>query len=146
MILRHPALSEHRAIQALIGSIVTEIYGSLWDTSSPPPGNEDWSRGWIAVDGTEPVGVLLTTHEWIDDLWIVRAQRGQGLGARLLSLGEAEIAGRRLDVARLRVFKVNVKAVSFYLDHGWKIENEFQHEHLPVTVLQLKKTLSSLVR
>jgi hypothetical protein len=29
----------------------------------------------------EPVGVLLTTDEWIDDLWIVSAQRGHGLGA-----------------------------------------------------------------
>jgi hypothetical protein len=62
------------------------------------------------VDGTEPVGVLLTTDEWIDDLWIVNAQRGHGLGARLLFLGEAEIAGRRLGVARLRVIKVNVRS------------------------------------
>jgi ribosomal protein S18 acetylase RimI-like enzyme len=146
MIIRRPALSEHPAIRALIGSVVTEVYGSLWDTSFTPIGQDDWSRGWIAVDGTEPVGVLLTTDEWIDDLWIVSAQRGHGIGARLLSLGEAEIAGRKLDVARLRVVKVNVRAISFYLDHGWQIEREFQHEHLPVTMLQLRKRLDPLVR
>jgi GNAT superfamily N-acetyltransferase len=146
MIIRRPAPSEHPAIRALIGSVVTEIYGSLWDTSSPPPGHEDWSRSWIAVDGGEPVGVLLTTDEWIDDLWIVSAQRGHGLGGRLLSWGEAEIAGRRLSVARLRVVRVNVRAISFYLNHGWEFEAEFPHEHLPVTTLQLRKRLDPVVR
>jgi ribosomal protein S18 acetylase RimI-like enzyme len=141
MIIRHPAPSEHPAIRALIGSVVTEVYGSFWDTSITPPGHDDWSRGWIAVDGTEPVGVLLTTDEWIDDLWIVGPQRGRGLGARLLSLGEAEIAGRSQSLARLRVVKANVRAISFYLDHGWQIEREFRHEHLPVTMLQLLKSL-----
>ena len=81
MIIRRPIPSEHPAIRALVGSVVTEVYGSLWDTSSTPIGDDDWSRGWIAVEGTEPVGVLLTTDEWIDDLWIVSAQRGHGLGA-----------------------------------------------------------------
>lgn len=141
MIIRHPVPSEHPAIRALIGSVVTEVYGGFWDTSSTPPGHDDWSRGWIAVDGTEPVGVLLTTDEWIDDLWIVGPQRGRGLGARLLSLGEAEIAGRSQALARLRVVKANVRAISFYLDHGWQIESEFQQEHLPVTMLQLLKSL-----
>jgi GNAT superfamily N-acetyltransferase len=146
MIIRRPAPSEHRAIRALIGDIVTEVYGSLWDTSPIPIGHDDWSRGWIAVEGTEPVGVLLTTDGWIDDLWIVSAQRGHGLGAQLLSLGEAEIAGRSLEVARLRVVKANVRAISFYLDHGWQAERDFQHEHLPVMMLQLRKRLDSLVR
>jgi ribosomal protein S18 acetylase RimI-like enzyme len=76
----------------------------------------------------------------------VSAQRGHGIGARLLSLAEAEIAGRKLDVARLRVVKANVRAISFYLDHGWQIEREFQHEHLLVTMLLLRKRLDSLVR
>ena len=146
MIIRRPIPSEHPAIRALVGSVVTEVYGSLWDTSSTPIGDDDWSRGWIAVEGTEPVGVLLTTDEWIDDLWIVSAQRGHGLGSQLLSLGEAEIARRSLEVARLRVIKANVRALPFYLDHGWQVEREFQHEHLPVKTLQLRKNVDSLVR
>jgi GNAT superfamily N-acetyltransferase len=146
MIIRRPAPLEHPAIRALIGNVVTEVYGSLWDTSSTPIGHNDWSRGWIAVEVTEPIGVLLTTDEWIDDLWIVSAERGHGLGAQLLSLGEAEIAGRSLEVARLRVVKANVRAISFYLNRGWQIEREFQHEHLPATMLQMRKRLDPLVR
>jgi ribosomal protein S18 acetylase RimI-like enzyme len=146
MIIRRPTHSEYPAINALIGEVAAELYGSLSDTSAEPVGHDDWSRGWIAVGRAEPVGVLLTTDEWIDDLWISSAQRRHGLGAQLLSLGETEIAGRSLEVARLRVVKANVRAVSFYLDHGWKIEREFPHEHLPVTMLQLEKRLDSLVR
>jgi hypothetical protein len=88
------------------------------------------------------IGVLLTTNDWIDDLWIMRSQRGHGLGAELLSMGETEIARRGLQIARLRVVKSNLRATSFYLDHGWQIEKELQHEHLPVTMLQLEKTLA----
>jgi hypothetical protein len=36
-----------------------------------PNGDEDWSTGWIAVEGTDVIGVLLTTNDWIDDLWIM---------------------------------------------------------------------------
>jgi ribosomal protein S18 acetylase RimI-like enzyme len=143
MVIRRPTHSEYKAINALIGHVVTEVYGSLWGTSTEPVGRDDWSRGWIAVGRAEPVGVLLTTDECIDDLWIASAQRGHGLGAQLLSLGETEIAGRSYEVARLRVLKANVRAISFYFDHGWKIEREFQHEHLPVTMLQMEKRLGN---
>jgi GNAT superfamily N-acetyltransferase len=142
MTIRRPAYSEYPAILDLIRSVVTEIYGDLWDTAAMPDGDEDWSTAWIAVDGTDVIGVLLTTSDWIDDLWIVRSQRGHGLGAKLLSVGETEIAKRGLQIARLRVVKANLRATSFYLDHGWRIEREFQHEHLPVTMLQLEKTLA----
>jgi GNAT superfamily N-acetyltransferase len=146
MIIRRPAPLEHPAIRALISTVVTEVYGNLLETSSTPIGHDDWSRAWIAIEETEPIGVLLTTDEWIDDLWIVSAERGHGLGAQLLSLGEAEIAGRSLEVGRLRVVKANVRAISFYLNRGWQIEREFQHEHVPVTMLQMRKRLDPLVR
>jgi GNAT superfamily N-acetyltransferase len=142
MTIRRPACTEYPAIRDLIRSVVTEIYGDLWDTAAMPHGDEDWSTGWIAVDGTDVIGVLLTTSDRIDDLWIMRFQRGHGLGAELLSVGETEIAKRGLPIARLRVVKGNSRATSFYLHHGWQMEKEFQHEHLPVTMLQLEKALA----
>ena len=142
MTFRRPACTEYPAIRHLIRSVVNEIYGDLWDTAAMSDEDEDWSTSWIAVDGTDVIGVLLTTSDRIDDLWVMRSQRAHGLGAELLSVGETEIAKRGFPIARLRVVKANLKATSFYLDHGWQIEKELQHEHLPVTMLQLKKALA----
>jgi len=82
MAIRRPDYSEYPAIRDLILTVVTEIYGDLWDTSAMPNGDEDWSTSWIAVVGTHVIGVLLTTNDWIDDLWIRRSQRGRGPGNR----------------------------------------------------------------
>ena len=36
------------------------------------------------------VGVVLTGEEWLDDLWVLRGNRGYGVGHRLLDQGEGE--------------------------------------------------------
>jgi hypothetical protein len=80
MTIRRPFYSEYPAIRDLIRTVVTEIYGDLWDITAMPNGDEDWSTGWIAVDGADVIGVLLTTSDWIDDLWIMRSQEATALG------------------------------------------------------------------
>jgi ribosomal protein S18 acetylase RimI-like enzyme len=146
MNVRRPDLTEYNTIRALIRTVVAETYGHLWDTCAMSDGDEDWSKGWIAVAEADVIGVLLTSNEWVDDLWVARPARSRGLGAELLSIGEAEIAERGFETACLRLIKTNLRAISFYINHGWKIEREFQHEHLPVTMLRLEKNLGQMGR
>ena len=139
MMIRHPELSEHEAVHQFVNSVVNEIYGSLWSASPIEMENQDWTDAWIMSSGDEIVGVLLTKDEWIDDLWVRQDHRGRGLGTKLLQYGEAEVAGRHYEVSRLRVVKENRNATSFYIKHGWNIEKEFQHETLPIAMLELTK-------
>jgi len=139
MMIRHPELSEHEAVHQFVKSVVNEIYGSLWSASPIEMENQDWTDAWIMSSGDEIVGVLLTKDEWIDDLWVRQDHRGRGLGTKLLQYGEAEVAGRHYEVSRLRVVKENRNATSFYIKHGWNIEKEFQHETLPIAMLELTK-------
>jgi len=124
----------------LVQTVVDEIYGGLWAPAPPPIGEEDWSLAWVAVIDTRIVGMVLTSGEWISDLWVLRENRGCGLGQRLLAQGEAEIAGRGRRAFRLRVIKSNTNAVSFYLRQGWRVEREFPNERLPVTMLEMAKS------
>ena len=85
------------------------------------------------------VGMVLTNHEWISDLWVLRPARGEGIGRRLLERGETEIANRGHLTFRLRVVKSNTSAVRFYQRNGWQVDREFHHEKLPVTMIEMIK-------
>jgi ribosomal protein S18 acetylase RimI-like enzyme len=90
---------------------------------------------------TKIVGMVLTSGEWLDDLWVLRENRGHGVGHRLLSQGEAEIAARGHRTLRLRVVQSNVVAIAFYHKHGWRIAREFPHEKFPVMMLEMFKSV-----
>jgi GNAT superfamily N-acetyltransferase len=139
IMIRHPELTEHDDVHRFVSSVVNEIYAGVWSTSPIEVESQDWSDAWIVCSGPEIVGVLLTKDEWIDDLWIHKDHRGQGLGTRLLQYGEEEIARRQYEVSGLRVVKANQTAISFYIHHGWRIEKEFRHETLPIEMLELTK-------
>jgi ribosomal protein S18 acetylase RimI-like enzyme len=105
--------------------------------------SEDWSKAWVAFDG-DLVGTVLTQAQWIDDLWVSRKYRGQGIGQQLLARGEAEIKARGYPTLHLRVVKANLGAVRFYERLGWKVEKEFLHETLcGVLMLELSKPVSA---
>ncbi len=123
----------------MVQTVVDEIYGGLWAPSPLPIGEEDWSLAWVAVLDERIVGMVLTSAEWIGDLWVLRENRGHGLGKRLLTQAEVEIAERGGGTLRLRVIKSNTNAVSFYLRQGWRVEREFPNERLPVTMLEMAK-------
>jgi ribosomal protein S18 acetylase RimI-like enzyme len=147
MIIRHPEFGEHEAIQQFVLSVINETYGGLWSASPIEIENQDWTKAWIACSGAEVVGVLLTKDEWIDDLWVRQDHRRKGLGTKLLQYGEAEVARRQYAFSRLRVVKANRKAISFYIKNGWRIEKEFQHETLPIEMLELtKQSVHSVAR
>jgi len=145
VIVRRPSQSEHAHVRSIVQAVVDETYGGLW--AEPPLliDEEDWSLAWIAVADAAIAGMMLTDREWVSDLWVLHSFRGQGAGTALLSTGEAEITGRGYAVAKLRLVASNTKARIFYDNRGWRALRGFQHEHLPVTMIEMEKHLLPLV-
>lgn len=139
VLIRRPKPEEYDSVRALVQTVVDEIYGGLW---APPPLLVDegsWHSSWVAVEGAKIVGVLRTSGEWLDDLWVLRESRGYGVGQRLLVQAEAEIIARGHETLHLRVVQSNAAAVEFYRRHGWRIARAFSHERFPITMLEMFK-------
>ena len=141
MEIRRPAPNECDSVRALVQTVVDEVYGGTWASPPLPIDEEDWSLAWVAVSESKIVGMVLTSEQWISDLWVLSEHRNHGVGQQLLFQGEAEIAGRGHATARLRVVKSNVRAVRFYNRLGWRVAREFPHETLPIDMLEMSKVL-----
>ena len=142
LVIRRPQTGEYGSVQALIETVANETFKDLF-APNPVPLNfkdEDWPFAWVAVSDDKIVGVIITNQEWVDDLWVVREDRRQGVGSRLLAKGEAEIAARGYRTCRLRVVRSNAVAVQFYLHQGWQIAREFAHEKYHHAMLELAKS------
>jgi ribosomal protein S18 acetylase RimI-like enzyme len=140
--IRRADPDEQNAVQALVQTVVDEIYGGLWAPPPLPVDQENWSRSWVAVVGNGIVGVVLTDGPWLSDLWVLREYRGRGIGHQLLAKGEAEMLERGHRVFRLRVAKRNSSAINFYHQRDWRVAREFPHEKFPLTMLEMAKTIS----
>ena len=142
LVIRRPQASEYGSVQILIETVANETFKDLF---APNPvllefKDKDWPLAWVAVSDQKIVGVIITNHEWVDDLWVLREERRQGVGSKLLEKGEAEIAARGYKACRLRVVRSNRVAVQFYLNQGWQIAREFAHEKYHHAMLELAKS------
>jgi ribosomal protein S18 acetylase RimI-like enzyme len=144
VVIRRPESSEYDSVQALVQTVVDETYGGVWTDPPIPIGQEDWSRACVAVCGASIVGVVLTQEEWLDDLWVHRDYRRAGIGQRLLSLAEREIAARGYSAARLRVVASNQDAIRFYQRSGWSAQRSFPHESFPIEMTEMQKQLDGI--
>jgi GNAT superfamily N-acetyltransferase len=128
-------------VRELTRTVAEEMFSDLFNPLSVPLNleDEDWSLAWVAVSDEKIVGVTLTRDEWVSDLWVLRDNRRQGIGRRLLVQAESEIADRGHRVLRLRVVKSNVGAVQFYFRQGWRSAREFPHEKFHHPMLELFK-------
>jgi ribosomal protein S18 acetylase RimI-like enzyme len=130
-------------MQALIEVVANETFSDLFAPNPVPLKfkDEDWPLAWVAVSDARILGVIITSQEWVDDLWVLREHRRQGVGSRLLAQGESEIAARGCQTCRLRVVKSNLVAVQFYLHQGWQIAGEFAPKKYHHAMLEMAKTL-----
>ena len=142
LVIRRPQASEYGTVQALIETVANETFKDVFAPNPVPLKfkDEDWPLAWVAVSDEKIVGVIITNQEWVDDLWVLREERRQGVGSRLLAKGEAEIATRGYRTCRLRVVRSNAVAVQFYLKQGWQIAREFAHEKYHHAMLELAKS------
>ena len=142
LIIRRPRPTEYRSVQTLIETVANETFKDIFAPNPVPLKfkDEDWPLAWVAVSDEKIVGVIITNREWVDDLWVLREERRQGVGSKLLAKGEAEIAARGYKTCRLRVVRSNAVAVQFYLNHTWQIAREFAHEKYHHRMLELAKS------
>ncbi len=140
-LIRRPQPQELQFVRELVQTVVDEVYGGIW--ASPPLAvdKEGWELSWIAVVDEKIVGVVLTSGEWLDDLWVAREKRGRGVGQRLLAQAEAEMIAHGHETLRLRVALSNARAIGFYRRHGWQIGRAFPHEKFPITMLEMFKSV-----
>ena len=141
MLIRRPQPEEHDSVRAVVQIVVDELYGSLWAPPPLPINDDDWLSSWVAVRDARIIGVVRTSGEWLDDLWVLRESRGHGVGKRLLAQAECEIVARGHEVLRLRVVESNTAAIEFYQRHGWRIRRAFPHESFPITMLEMLKPI-----
>ena len=144
-VIRRPQPHEYDSVQALIETVATETFRDLFAPNPVPLKfkDGDWPLAWVAVSEAKILGVIITNQEWVDDLWVLREHRRQGVGSRLLAQGESEIAARGCQTCRLRVVKSNRVAVQFYLRRGWQIAREFAHEKYHHPMLEMVKSFTS---
>lgn len=139
LLIRRPQPQELNSVRAVVQSVMDEVYGGLWEPPPLPVDEDGWDLSWIAVMDARVVGVVRTSGEWVDDLWVLRGSRRCVVGQRLLAHGEAEIVARGHETLRLRVVQSNAGAIAFYRQHGWQIARAFPHEKLPITMLEMFK-------
>lgn len=98
-----------RASAAMPPGVHTESEVRAWLT-----GRLEHDEVWVAeVDG-RVVGYARMTPTWLDDLYVLPAHAGQGVGSALLDLVKAQRPGGFC----LWVFEVNEPARRFYRRHG----------------------------
>jgi len=141
VLIRRPRPEEHDSVRAVVQTVVDEIYGGLWAPPPLPVDEDNWHSSWVAVRDAKIIGVVRTSGEWLDDLWVLRESRGNGAGQRLLAQGEAEIIARGYEKLCLRVVQSNAAAIEFYRRRGWQIARAFPHERFPLTMLEMFKPI-----
>ncbi|MEP7172637.1 MAG: GNAT family N-acetyltransferase [Aestuariivirga sp.] len=139
--IRQSAPADTAAINHLVTQVIVECYGHLLPNYEPDP-NADWEHAWLAEKNGKIVAVLLTARDWIDDLWISKAERRSGIGSRLLQIAEQEIATRGNQQARLRLVAENLIALKFYTKNGWQHVRQFPHEKFSFEMVEMSKPLS----
>lgn len=78
------------------------------------PGTESW----VAEDGAEAIGFMALGHASIEQLYLLPAWTGRGIGSRLVRLAQE----RRPAGLELWTFQVNEAARRFYGRHGFRAE------------------------
>lgn len=141
VLIRRSQPEESDSVRAVVQTVVDDVYGGLWAPAPLPVDEENWQSSWVAIANAKIIGVVRTSEEWLDDLWVLRENRGCGIGQRLLAQGEAEIVARGYETLRLRVVQSNSPAIEFYRRHGWRIGRAFPHERFPITMLEMFKPI-----
>ena len=76
VLIRRPQPEEHDSVRAVVQTVADEIYGGLWAPPPLPVDEENWHSSWVAVRDAKIIGVVRTSGEWLDDLWVLRESPG----------------------------------------------------------------------
>jgi len=140
--LRAAVERDRGAIEQLVSTIAAEVYGHLFQDAPPRPDGR-WAQALVAAAQRRIVAVMVSDDDWIEDLWVAADWRRRGVGSRLLSAGEHEIAARGCTLARLRVIAENQGARRFYARHGWSEAEIYPHERWGFGMVDMVKPVTS---
>jgi GNAT superfamily N-acetyltransferase len=141
LVIRPAAASDVAGIERLVQDVVREVYGRLIPGDTPTTAGM-WSRGLVAEVAGRTVGVVVSDDDWVEDLWVAREYRDQGIGAMLLTAAERQIAMRNYTEAQLRVVAENLDARRFYAAHGWAETVSYPHERWGFAMVEMVKALA----
>lgn len=149
IVLRRATAADHEAIVALVVRVLTDIdYASMSPAfaaalaSNPRAlASGPWVLGHIAVVDSHVRGIVLTDRDTVDDLWLDRAVRRQGVGGALLDIALQEIRQRGHRVAKLRVVAGNTNAIAFYLARGWREVERVPHARFGFDMVCMERPL-----
>lgn len=133
---------ETAAASSFVQAVVDETYAFIWPEGAPPIDTTDWTPAWVADDDGRLIALMLSSGDCIDDLWVAGPHRGQGLGSKLLTIGESEIRERGFQHAKLRIVAGNELAADFYRRCGWIFVRKYSHDRLPIVMMDFEKGMS----
>ncbi len=93
------------------------VVAEVLDADVGVGGDHRIPRGDAAHAAWHVCAVLVLDRSWVDQLYVLPAAQGRGVGGRLLSHAKS----RRPDGLGLWVFQSNVLAIDFYTQHGFVI-------------------------
>jgi ribosomal protein S18 acetylase RimI-like enzyme len=148
--LRAAVRADAAAMAAMQSGSLAETYGPLLGRDSVEAFmaggtveryfDERWPASTVAVAAGEIVGVAVLLGDLLDLIWVDPRLRGQGVGSALLLDAEHRAAATH-DRLRLEVWRVNERAVAFYLQHGFAV-HDVTVDELGLEKLTLGKALS----
>lgn len=81
---------------------------------------------WVATQRGKIVGTIMAGYDghrgWIYSLAVAPAQRGHGLGSRLLRVAELTLARLGAPKINLQIVAENREVVEFYRKNGYRVE------------------------
>ena len=121
--------------------VVREVYGDLIPEAAPHRAG-DWRGALMAeVDG-RILGVVVSEDDWVEDLWVIRERRREGIGSVLLAAAERHIAARGHTEGRLRVVARNLDTRRFYGAQGWTETASYPHESWGFMMIEMANELA----
>ena len=141
-VLRPATASDLGAIETLVERVAVEVYGHLFQGAPPRPDGR-WAQALVAAAEGRIVAVMVADDDWIEDLWVAANWRRRGVGSRLLTAGERQIALRGCKLARLRVIAENSGARCFYARQGWSEAETYPHERWGFEMVDMVKRVTS---
>jgi len=131
-------------MRATYGTIFSEEQMTPWITGGETEAYVDRMLGdmQVAEANGAVVGVIALEGDLIDLLWVGLAARGQGVGRRLMTAGEAALSKAGHETGRLEVFAANDRAIAFYEQNGWVRAERYPDPVAGVDKLLLTKRLA----
>lgn len=140
--LRRVRSDELDAVRTLVEQVVAERYPEIVARHGAPHfAPESWGHATVAVLASVLVGVGRVFENRVTDLWVRAGHRGEGVGASLLQVLEADLRRAGYERAHLRCGADNTDARRFYVREGWTEVRAFPHERFGHPMVELTKRL-----